>query len=37
MYHAGATRPDISFAVNILSRFMTNLGSDHWCAIECVM
>jgi hypothetical protein len=37
MYLAGATRPDISFAVNKLSRFTSNLGSDHWCALEYVM
>jgi hypothetical protein len=37
MYLAGATRPDISFAVNKLSRFTSNPESDHWCALECVM
>jgi hypothetical protein len=37
MYLAGATRPDISFAVSKLSRFTSNLGSDHWCALERVM
>jgi hypothetical protein len=29
MYLAGATRPDISFVVNKLSKFTSNLGSDH--------
>ena len=29
MYLASATRPDISFAVSKLSRFMHNPGSDH--------
>ena len=33
----GATKPDISFAVSKLSRFTSNLGSDHWCALERVM
>jgi hypothetical protein len=37
MYLAGATRPDISFVVNKLNRFTSNLGSDHWCALEHVM
>jgi hypothetical protein len=37
MYLAGATRPDISFAINKLSRFTFNLGSDHWCTLERVM
>jgi hypothetical protein len=39
MYLASATRPDISFAVSKLSRFVSNLGDDHrmllreFCAI----
>ena len=37
MYLVGATRPDISFAVSKLSRFTSNPGSDHWCALERVM
>jgi len=37
MYLASATRPDISFAVSKLSRFMSNPGIDHWHAIERVM
>ena len=37
MYLARATRPDISFAVSKLSRFMSNLGTDHWHALERVM
>jgi hypothetical protein len=37
LYLAGATRPDISFAINKLSRFTSNPGSDHWCALEHVM
>jgi hypothetical protein len=37
MYFADATMPDISFAVNKLSRFTSNPGSDHWCALERVM
>jgi hypothetical protein len=37
MYLASATRPDISFAVSKLSRFMSNPGIDHWHAFERVM
>jgi hypothetical protein len=37
MYLAGATRPDISFAVSKLSRFNSNLGSDNWYALKRVM
>jgi hypothetical protein len=29
IYLASATRPDISFAVSKLSRFVSNLGDDH--------
>ena len=37
MYLACATRPDISFAVSKLSRFVSNPGDDHWHALERVM
>ena len=37
MYLASATRPDISFAVSKLSRFVSNSGDDHWKALERVM
>ncbi|WVZ83089.1 hypothetical protein U9M48_030269 [Paspalum notatum var. saurae] len=37
MYLASATRPDISFAVSKLSRFMSNPGIDHWHALKRVM
>jgi len=37
MYLASATRPDISFAVSKLSRFVSNPGDDHWKALERVM
>src|SRR4051812_25018517 len=37
MYLASATRPDISFVVSKLSRFMSNPGTDHWRALERVM
>src|SRR5215216_2648866 len=37
MYLASATRPDISFAVSKLSRFVSNPGDDHWHALERVL
>jgi len=38
MYLASATRPIILFAVsNLISWFVSNLGDDHWCALERVM
>ena len=37
MYLASATRPHISFAVRKLSQFVSNLGDDHWKALERVM
>src|SRR6266498_5010809 len=37
MYLASAIRPDISFAMRKISRFMSNPGIDHWHALERVM
>jgi hypothetical protein len=34
MYLTSATRPDISFVVSKLSWFTSNLGDDHWHALE---
>jgi len=34
MYLASTVKLDISFAVSKLSRFMFNLGDDHWLALE---
>ena len=34
MYVAVATRPDITFAVSILSRFLNNPGDKHWDAVK---
>jgi hypothetical protein len=34
MYLASATRPNISFVVSKLSRFTSNMGDDHWRALE---
>ncbi|KAK1667679.1 hypothetical protein QYE76_055838 [Lolium multiflorum] len=37
MYLASATRPDISYVVSKLSQFNSNLGNDHWIALDRVM
>ena len=37
MYAATSTRPDIAFAVSILSQFMKNPGRMHWEAVKDVM
>ena len=37
MYLASATRPDISFSVSKLSRFVSNPGDVHWHALERIM
>lgn len=37
LFAAQITRPDICFAVNILSRFAENPGKAHWNAIKRVM
>ncbi|XP_036340184.1 secreted RxLR effector protein 161-like [Rhagoletis pomonella] len=37
LFAAQTTRPDISFAVNLLSRFSTNPGKAHWAAVKRVM
>jgi hypothetical protein len=37
IYLASVTRFDISFAMSKLSRFTSNLGDDHWRALERVM
>ena len=36
MYAAIRTRPDISFAVQTLSQFMSNPGPAHWTAVKHV-
>jgi hypothetical protein len=37
MYLASPTRPNISFVVSKLSRFVSNSGNDHWRALERVL
>ena len=36
-YAAIATRPDLSVAVGMLSKFMSNPSKDHWCGIKRVL
>jgi hypothetical protein len=37
MYLASVMRPDISFAVSKLSRFVSSLVNDHWKDLERIM
>ena len=37
MYAMIATRPDIAFAVGVVSRYMANRGKKHWEAVKGVM
>ncbi|WJZ99930.1 hypothetical protein VitviT2T_018335 [Vitis vinifera] len=37
MYVQVCTRPDITFIVNILGRYLSNPGHDHWVAAKKVM
>ena len=34
MYAMVYTRPDISYAISVVSRFMGNLGKAHWQALK---
>ncbi|CAM8981667.1 unnamed protein product [Rhodiola kirilowii] len=37
MYAMISTRPDLSYAISLLSRFMSNPGMDHWLALKHVV
>ncbi|XP_031263525.1 secreted RxLR effector protein 161-like [Pistacia vera] len=37
MYAMISTRPDLSFAMSLLSHFMSNPGSEHWSALKWVL
>ena len=37
MYSMICTRPDLAFASSLISRFMANLGKDHWYAMKWVL
>lgn len=34
MYSMISTRPDITYSISLLSRFMSNPGGDHWVALN---
>ncbi|KAM3327095.1 hypothetical protein P3S67_002221 [Capsicum chacoense] len=37
MYAMVCTRPDIAYAVEVVSRYMANTGKDHWEAIKWLL
>ena len=37
MYAMIATRPDIAFAVGVVSRFLSNPGKKHWEAVKMIL
>ena len=37
MYSMISTRPDLSFAIFLLNRFMSNPGHEHWKALQWVL
>ena len=37
MYAMVCTRPDIAYVVGIMSRFITNLGKEHWVAVKWIL
>ena len=37
MYAMIATRPDIAFAVGVVSRYMSNPGKKHWQAVKGIL
>ena len=36
MYLMVCTRPDISHAVSVVSRYMANLGKEHWNVVKWI-
>ena len=37
MYAMVCTRPDISHAVSVVSRYMSNPGKEHWLAVKWIL
>ncbi|XP_031247735.1 secreted RxLR effector protein 161-like [Pistacia vera] len=37
MYAMISTRPDLAFAISLLSRYMSNPGMEHWIALKWVL
>lgn len=36
-YTSQGTRPDITFAVNTVSRYLENPGKEHWSAVKRIL
>jgi ATP-binding cassette subfamily B (MDR/TAP) protein 1 len=37
MYAMVCTRPDIAYAVGVVSRYMSNPGTEHWEAVKWIL
>ncbi|XP_060965293.1 secreted RxLR effector protein 161-like [Cannabis sativa] len=37
MYLMVSTRPDLAYAISVLSKFMSSLGKEHWKAMKWLM
>ena len=37
MYAMLCTRPDVSFALSVTSRFQSNYGEEHWAAVKTIL
>ena len=37
MYAMLCTRPDVAFALSVMSRFQANPGESHWEAVKCIL
>ena len=37
MYAMVCTRPDIGYAVGVVSRYMSNPGKEHWNAVKWIL
>ena len=37
MYAMLCTRPDICFAIGMVSRYQSNLGEEHWIAVKHIL
>jgi len=37
MYATVCMRPDIAQAVGVVSRYMSNLGKEHWIAVKWIL
>ena len=37
MYAMLCTRPEVSFALSVTSRFQSNYGEEHWAAVKTIL